>query len=166
MMRVRDGHVSDLGELFERHHRRLFNFFVRLTGNRPASEDLVQDAFFRILKYRHTYRDDGDFLTWVYRLARNAGNDWFRKQKRVPVPIADEEISEPVCDRRLPPAELESAQAQALLREALARLPRDKRELLTLSRFRGLKYEQIGNILGLHRGRRQGARPPGRQTVA
>ena len=54
MQAVRDGDVSQLGHLFERYHSRLFEFLSRMTGNRVAAEDLVQDVFgVGILKYRH-----------------------------------------------------------------------------------------------------------------
>ena len=45
MLQVRDGEVRKLGALFERHHILLYNFFVRLTGDRQLSEDLVQEVF-------------------------------------------------------------------------------------------------------------------------
>ena len=77
MQAVRDGDVSQLGQLFERYHARLFEFLSRMTGNRVAAEDLVQDVFVRILKYRATYRDDGRFETWLFRIARNARADYF-----------------------------------------------------------------------------------------
>jgi len=43
MLRVRDGEVEKLGVLYERHRTPLFSFFVRLTGNAQAGEDLVHD---------------------------------------------------------------------------------------------------------------------------
>src|SRR5947208_41155 len=52
MRAVRNGEVGKLATLYSRHQRPLFNFFLRLTGSRPTSEDLVQDVFTRILKYR------------------------------------------------------------------------------------------------------------------
>jgi len=70
MIAVRAGEIDKLGDLFERHHRPLYGFFVRHTGDRTASEDLVQLVFYRILKYRHTYRDEGRFSAWIYHLAR------------------------------------------------------------------------------------------------
>lgn len=45
MFLVRDGDVGKLAILFERHHLKLFNFFVKMTGNRELSEDLVQEVF-------------------------------------------------------------------------------------------------------------------------
>ena len=56
MNRVRDGHARSLGTLFERHHVKLFHFCLRMTGNRPVSEDLVQDIFMRMLRHRKSFR--------------------------------------------------------------------------------------------------------------
>ncbi len=61
MLQVRNGAGDDLGVLFDRYQTPLFNFYSKLTGNRTLSEDLVQEVFFRILKYRQTYRPGTPF---------------------------------------------------------------------------------------------------------
>ena len=66
MQRVRDGDAAPLGVLFERYQVPLYNFFLRLTGRTAVSEDLVQEVFLRVLKYRHTYRGQSQFRTWLY----------------------------------------------------------------------------------------------------
>ena len=63
MIAVREGDLAKLGLLFERYHVALFDFLNRMTGDWTAAEDLVQDIFIRILKYRATYRDGGRFET-------------------------------------------------------------------------------------------------------
>ena len=52
-----------------------------MTGDSGWSEDLVQEVFFRMLKYRETYRQECGFTTWMYRIARNAHIDQMRKRK-------------------------------------------------------------------------------------
>src|SRR5258706_1390473 len=87
MLAVRDGEVSKLGTLFDRHHRGLFDFFARLTGSRTLAEDLGQDVSFRILKYRQTFRADSHFKAWMFHIARNARFDHFKKhQPETPLP--------------------------------------------------------------------------------
>jgi len=145
MARARDGEVDLLSELFERHHRRLFSFFVRLTSDRSASEDLVQEVFVRMLKYRSTYRDDGDFTAWMFTLARNAATDLWRSRPREEA--IDPEAPEPASAEPLPSTAFERKDAEARLSRALARLPREKRELLLLARFGEMKYEAIARLL-------------------
>ncbi|HLX09730.1 MAG TPA: sigma-70 family RNA polymerase sigma factor [Thermoanaerobaculia bacterium] len=146
MAAVRDGDLAQLGVLFDRHHVGLFNFFLRLTGNRHLSEDLVQEAFIRILKYRKTFRPPGDFRPWLYRLARNAAAAHFRKHGRDRLPPGEPE--ERTCASPLALAEMERAENARLLRAALLRLPYERREVLLLSRFGELRYEQIAELLG------------------
>jgi RNA polymerase sigma factor (sigma-70 family) len=142
MAQVRGGVGEMLGALFERYHVALFNFFYKLTGERSTSEDLVQEVFLRILKYRHTYRPDTAFRAWMYQIARNARVDLLRR--RHPEVTWEPELSGSFQPRD--PAQKD--QEAALLHAALLRLPEDKREVLVLSRFQDLKYEQIADILG------------------
>jgi RNA polymerase sigma-70 factor (ECF subfamily) len=146
MLRVREGDVGMLSELFERHHRQVYNYLYRLTGNRQQAEDLMQDVFFRILKYRDTYRPRTSFVAWMYQVARNAHID-SRRKHRVETPWNDE-APEPLSRDRGPDEVLHRQQETVLVRRALAALPPDKREVLLLSRYQNLKYEQIGQILG------------------
>src|SRR5262249_22962717 len=81
MSQVRSGVGEMLGVLFDRYQMPLFNFFYKLTGNRTMSEDLVQEVFFRILKYRQSYRPGTPFRAWMYQIARNARVDFFRRQR-------------------------------------------------------------------------------------
>jgi len=146
MLEVRDGEVAKLGILFERHHRTLFNFFLRLTSNRQASEDLVQEVFLRMLKYRHTYRGENGFGVWMYRIARNVRADHYRKPRRE-VPMQEDE-HEPVSHEFTASENMEREQEVDLLHQALNNLTDDKREVLLLSRFQNLKYEEIAEMLG------------------
>jgi RNA polymerase sigma factor (sigma-70 family) len=146
MVQVRDGDLVQLGALFERHHVALFNFFLRLTGSRQLSDDLVQEAFIRILKYRKTFRQPGEFRPWLYKLARNAAAAHFRKHRRdAPAPAEPEERA---ADSPLALAEMERAESARLMRGALLRLPYERREVLLLSRFGELRYDEIAELLG------------------
>jgi RNA polymerase sigma factor (sigma-70 family) len=150
MEQVRDGKVEKLAILFERYHRALYNFFLRLTAHRSISEDLVQDVFFRILKYRLTYRGKSKFTIWMYQIARHAHVDYLRKRKQE-IPL-DEQWVEAVGHDQTPAEYLEQGEEIALLRHALAKLPLKKREILVLSRFQNLKYREIAELLGCNTG--------------
>ena len=145
MFAVKEGQIDKLGLLFERHHVVLFNFFLKLTGNRELSDDLVQEVFLRILKYRNSFRGDSKFTSWMYQIARNARVDYYRKRKLEVLP--DEDVREPVSQDPIAMEELETSQEAAMVRKALDKLPFKKREVLVLSRFQNLKYEEISKIL-------------------
>ena len=145
MQEVRAGSVGKLEVLFDRHSRPLFRYFLHLTSDRAASEDLVQEVFFRILKYRHTYQPDTSFRAWMYQVGRNVYLDHAGRRKgEVALPEYAAELSsaETPADRQV-----QQRQETALLRRALAALPPEKREVLVMSRFLDLKYEEIASVL-------------------
>ena len=146
MVSVQRGDVARLGELFERHHRRLYHTFVRLVGDRAASEDLVQEVFVRMLRYRDTFRSDAEFTPWLFTLARNVAHDHRQSRKRLR--LVDEEPADIADDEPGASARLEDQETRRRLDRALASLPPDRREVLALARFSELKYEQIGAIVG------------------
>ena len=145
MIAVQQGEVDKMGQLFERHHRRLYDFCHRMTGSQAVSEDLVQEAFLRALKYRTSFRGDSDFLPWLYRLARNVCYDHFSKSGRMP--LADTEPPERVSPE---PSATDNAvrnEQICLLRHALLRLPLEGREALVLSRFEFRSYSEIADLM-------------------
>ena len=151
MLAVRNGDVEKLGLLFERHHRALFDFFAKMTGSRAVAEDLVQDVFFRILKYRETFRAESRFKTWMFHIARNARFDYYRKHgsERAAFEGGKDELQSSAA---LPGLELEQEEQTTLLQCALFKLPPEKREILVLSRYQEMKYEEIAELLGCELG--------------
>jgi len=146
MMRVRDGQTGELGILFERHHERLLNYFMRMTGSRATSEDLVQDVFVRMLRYREGYRGDrGGFSTWMFTLARHAGTDHRRRASHRDHPGLPEQ--EPVAEGPGVSEQVEKKLSIEVLRKALLRLSEDKRQVLVLHRFDFKKFNEIAKIL-------------------
>jgi RNA polymerase sigma factor (sigma-70 family) len=151
MLAVRNGDVEKLGLLFERHHRALFDFFAKMTGSRTVAEDLVQDVFFRILKYRNTFRAESRFTTWMFHIARNARSDYYKKHGSECAAFEDGK-DELQGGFPLPGLELEQEEQTILLQCALFKLPPEKREILVLSRYQELKYAEIAELLGCELG--------------
>ncbi|UCE17584.1 MAG: RNA polymerase sigma factor [Gemmatimonadota bacterium] len=146
MMAVRDGDLDRLGPLFEKHNRHLYNFFFRQTRDPHTSEDLVQDVFHKILRYRHTYRGESKFTTWMFSIAHNSKIDYYRKNKHQGDQI---ELSESLVSSDPTPEDTSlQKDEKALLMKALRMLSEEKREVLLLSRFQNMKYEEIAKILG------------------
>jgi len=153
MAQVRGGDLRKLALLFERHHRPVYNFFVHMTGNKDLSEDLVQEVFFRILRYRHTYDESRPFPAWLYQIARNVKLEGMKKRNRelrVVKPAREEgEVErEPAAPEPSAEETVRKQQEIGLLRRALQRLPDEKREVLVLSRFQNMPYDHIAQALG------------------
>jgi len=146
MCRVQSGDVQQLGTLFERHYAPLRGYFLRLGCTPAAAEDLVQDVFVRILKYKATYRSGGKFSTWMYYIARNARLDHLHKRR------GEVDWDDAYAPSFEPRDHAQAQQEQRLLAQAMARLADDKRELLVLARYQEMKYEEIAAVLGVETG--------------
>lgn len=141
---IKTGDPAQLAHLFERHHVALFRYLCGLTGNRALSEDLTQEVFLRVLKYAKTFDPKLGFRGWIYGMARNACHDARRKVRGE---VGDAEMKDIRSSEPVPYEELEQQQNAAILQQALNRLPDDKREVLELSRFQNMRYEEIACIL-------------------
>jgi RNA polymerase sigma-70 factor, ECF subfamily len=119
-----------------------------MTADASASEDLTQEVFIRMLKYRNAFGEDSDYRGWMYQIARNLRADHFRK--RVPQAALLEEIQ--MARDPSPSQHLEHEQHIAVLHQALLALPEDKRELLILARYEEMKYEEIASLLSIEVG--------------
>ena len=150
MAKVRDGDPEKLGLLYERYKRPLLGFFVGMVRDKELGEDLVQNTFMRILKYKHLFRGDGDFRTWMFHIARNVKNDHFRKNKIVHEKV--EKWEDKIKDEGNLMQEWQSDDEQRMLAIAMDKLPEDKREILLLSKYQEKKYKEIGEILGCTEG--------------
>jgi RNA polymerase sigma factor (sigma-70 family) len=146
MLEVRNGTGETLGVLFDRYQSPLYNFYSKLTGDRTLSEDLVQEVFLRILKYRQSYQPGTPFRAWIYQIARNARVDHYRK--------AHKHISfEPEMAPAVKPKDsAQENEETELLHKALMQMPEEKREILLLSRFQELRYDEIAELLGCELG--------------
>ena len=152
MLKVRDGDLDKMGLLFERHHRQLLGFLFHMTGQRELSEDLVQNVFYRMLKYRHTFRGDGEFRAWMYHVARNVVHDEGRTAKRT---VKQQELdtqAERIGGGAVADEHLQKKQELRSLQRALAGLSEESREVLVLSRFQEMKYHEIARIMDISEG--------------
>ena len=151
MLKVKEGDLDKLGLLFERYKKPLFGFFYGLNKDGELCEDLVQNVFLRILKYRYLFRGEGEFRTWLFHIARNVSHDHYRKNKHN-LKDSLENWQEHLSTSENRATEIQQNEELQLLAEAMDRLPADKREILLLSKFQDKKYKEIGEILGCSEG--------------
>ncbi len=152
MIRVKSGDLGPYGLLYERHKKKLFGFFYNMNNDPSVSEDLVQNVFIRMLKYKHTYTGEGSFSAWMFKTGRNVYYDHYRSVQKgfQYLELNSEEYRlRDEADRQ----EHDDAEVRLRhLQRAMLRLPPEKRELLILSRLKELNYKEIAEILGCTEG--------------
>jgi len=152
MMKVKAGEIARLGLLFERHHKSLFGFFYRTTAQVELCEDLVQNVFEKILKNRKQFKGYGKFTTWMFSIARNELADHFKKHNRRPE-STQFNIENEVAGTEAGYFEQEQQREEMkVLEMAFGSLDEDKRQLLSLSKYQGMSYRQIGEVMNCTEG--------------
>ena len=148
MLMVKSGDVKMLGLLYERYKTWLFNFFYQMNKDTDLSEDLVQNVFVRLLKYKHTYTEDSKFVTWIFQIARNESHDHYRKNKKHNKSESIEDVAYKLSDQQNVQSEIEDVESIKLLHRAIDKLSFEKKEIIVLSKLRQLQYREIGKIIG------------------
>jgi RNA polymerase sigma-70 factor (ECF subfamily) len=136
MARYQAGDFAAAKSLIERISPPLHRFFEAQSPNRTDADDLLQDAWLRIHRARHTYRPGNPLLPWIYAIARRVRVDHYRRSVRTTVREQRlESVSEAV-----PLAE----NPQAVdLEELLAPLSESQREVLEMLKVAGMSLEEV-----------------------
>jgi RNA polymerase sigma factor (sigma-70 family) len=152
MMQVKNGEPNKMGPLFERYHRALFGFLFQMTKDKESSEDMVQQVFFRMLKYAKTFTGNGEFKTWMYHLARNVLFDHLKKNEKKKDHYSLQGLEEKTAGDYFADESLEKKQELQTLSMAIDNLSEANRELLILCRYQRLNYQEIAHILDISEG--------------
>lgn len=135
----------DPGRLFEEHHRELYRYLVRLTGDSDRAADAVQEAFARMVERPPR---DHDPRAWLYTVATNVVRDSARTRKRRMKLLADSPARVPLGDRPPEPDHaLEQGERRRTVRAALDALSERDRTVL-LMREEGFKHREIARAVG------------------
>lgn len=152
MFRVKEGNLDQMGLLFDRHHRSLYGFFYYQTGLKEESDDLVQTVFMNMIRSRATFTGSHKFETWMYTIARNALKDHYRKNKKSAAFVDAEQVEDQLQDAATADDKIHKREEERLLKKALELLNETDRELIILSRYKEMKYQEIGALLNLSEG--------------
>ncbi|MCZ7649490.1 MAG: sigma-70 family RNA polymerase sigma factor [Planctomycetota bacterium] len=151
------GDESAFDKLVKRHQVGLLNYFFRLLWDRTLAEDLTQEVFLRLYTHREEYEPRAKFTTYLYRIGRNCWIDYLRRtkaeRKTRSLDAQDEEgrsLSEAVAARAEDPRSTvgKDELTEAVI-EAIDALPEDHKLVFILSEVQGMKYQEIGETLGI-----------------
>jgi RNA polymerase sigma-70 factor (ECF subfamily) len=151
---MRRGDPACLGSFFEAWGDRLYRLSLRLTGDPAAAEDVVQDAFLKLMAGADRMEGRSGLATWLYRVAYNASIDRLREVRRsVPVPAEGDDEPAPMpallVDFLSPEEMLGDAEARRALDEAIAALPPTLRAAFLLRDVEGLSTAEAAEALDL-----------------
>jgi RNA polymerase sigma-70 factor (ECF subfamily) len=146
MLDVSQGNLDAMAHIFERYNKRLYNFYFQMIRDKAVCEDMTQTVFYKVMRYRTSYKG-GQFVSWIFRIARNVFSDQYQKSKKT----SNTENLELVANKNTD-SKIEINDNIAHLYNALDKLNNEEKELIVLNRFQGIKYEKIAEIVGSSEG--------------
>jgi RNA polymerase sigma-70 factor (ECF subfamily) len=161
MFQYQRGEVRAFEVLLARHRGPVYNFIYRHTNNQATAEDLLQEAFLRVIKGADSYQRNAKFTTWLYTIARNLCVDASRRAKHRRVLSLDQPLNReqgeggPVLgdavadggaavDRQVIGKELRSR-----IEQAVGRLVAEQREVFVMREILSLPFKEIAEITGV-----------------
>lgn len=139
--------------LIRRYQTRIHGYVARMVGSREDALDLSQDIFVKVFGALERYDPQYKFSTWLFRIAGNTAIDHLRKRRprTVPLETVDPEgggvsSTEYRSHDPDPYGQLRNLERGEAIARAIAALPAEFRELITLRHFAGLSYEQIAEV--------------------
>lgn len=150
------GNEESLSVLAQRHKRRIFSYIYMITRSKVLTEDIFQETFFKVIQTlkKEQYNEEGKFLPWILRIAKNLIIDHFRKVKKMPSissVINDEgeetSIFDIIPDNTESPKEtVESRVLKKQIRSIVNDLPKDQKEVVILRTYYDMSFKDIAEI--------------------
>lgn len=142
-------------EIVERYKDKLVNFIYRYTGNRDDAEDFAQDAFLKLYKSKHLYKEIAKFSTWFYTIALNTVRTNLKKKSRMNTlsinnyDVENEKDFDLHDDSPEPDSIVGSQMEVEFIQNAINNLDKSFKEVILLRDVQNLEYDEIAKITGL-----------------
>ena len=132
---------------YDRTARPLWAYLARITGDRQAADDLLQEAYYRLLRARVAHEDETHRRHYLFKIATNLARDGYRRKAAAP-----EQVGGSIETDAADSASAGRTETRLDLTRAFGRLKRRERELLWLAYAQGSSHQEIGAALGLKTG--------------
>ena len=158
LVAYRTGETGAFTTLVDRYRNELVHFLQRFLGSRAAADDVFQDAFLQVHLSADSFDADRRFKPWLYTIAANKARDFHRKRRRrsavsLSAPVGSSDGRETSLVDLLSGSDesvdagLLDQEKQGMVKEVVDDLPPHYREILLLSYFQKLSYNQIADSL-------------------
>jgi RNA polymerase sigma-70 factor, ECF subfamily len=144
----RRAEMASFEAVYRDHAPRIHALCLRMTGNRAAAEDCVQETFVQAWRHREEFQGRSAMGTWLHRIAVNCVLGWQRGESRRPSGhLAAVDTEQP--DQWGPDHRAVDAALDLDLERAIALLPEGARNVLVLHSIAGYTHEETADLLGI-----------------
>ena len=156
----REGNRDAFVTLLERYRNDLSHFLYRFLGSRAAADDVFQETFLQVHLAADSFDADRRFKPWLYTIAANKARDHHRRRRRrsavsLSTPVGDSDGRDAQMidllqgDPTEPDQDLLREELQGTVKQVVDGMPAHYREILLLSYFQRLSYNQISETLSI-----------------
>ena len=153
VLAYQQGQEQALSTLITRHKDAVYTSLFMLVKDKYLAEDLFQDTFLKIIKTikEGRYSEQGKFLPWAVRVARNLCMDYFRRTRlQISVTLPDgQDISALLGTAELASDAIERRQVHESVRKLVEGLPEEQREVIVLRMYADLSFKEISELTGV-----------------
>jgi RNA polymerase sigma-70 factor (ECF subfamily) len=145
--RVKEGDIRAFEQLFREYYEQLCQWAYQYLHDRDSSEEVVQDLFYHIWLNRKSLQFRISFKSYMYKSVSNNCKMQLRQKKR------RSEIEKMLADENLliedPEYTLETEELSEIVNRTLDNLPARSAEVFRMSRYEGMKYSEIADVLNI-----------------
>lgn len=152
MLRLKDGDRQAFNALVDRYRDRIVSYAYRMMGNAELAQDVAQETFVRVYKGANTFRDDGRFSPWVYKIANNVCLSERSRRAKEALNVDYDGLEDTQDSGVVVEDQVMSTLTGERLRCAIAQLTTQHKTVLMMHIYQGLTYVEIGEALGVPTG--------------
>lgn len=161
MVAFKKGDARAFEQLLKRHEKSVFNFCLRMVGDREAARDATQEVFLKVVRNVDKWEQQARFTTWLFTLARNHCIDALRKASHRKTASLDQSLKgaedngttlgDRVADESsvTPDRGAESLRLRGTLADAIASLSDEQREVFVMREYSGMPFKEIAEVVGV-----------------
>ena len=140
---IRSGDISDLDKIIESYYNDIYHFLCRKLSDFEAAQDVTQIVFMKFATNFSQYTEQGKLRNYLFKLAVNAGNDWFRRKIDF-IPL--DEVQEIESNVSTPETTTINRDTAEDVKCALYKLPAFQRDVIILRFYHNLSFKDIARI--------------------
>ena len=173
VLRAQKGDDSAFEQLVRKYDKPVYNYCLRMCGNRDDACDLSQESFIKVYRALALFKSESRFSTWLYRLVANTCIDFLRRKKRgkeVSLTVEEndgEEVQLNIADCAEEPQQtVERKELRRDIAKALEKLSYEHKQIILLREIDGLSYMEIAQVLEISEGTVKSRLARGRKQMA
>ena len=152
MLRLKAGDKQAFNALVDRYRDRIASYACRMVGSAELAQDVAQETFVRVYKSAATFRDDGRFSPWLYKIASNVCLSERSKRAKEALNVDYDTLEDTHDSGEFVEDQVLASLTAERLSRGIAKLTAQHKTVLVMHVYQGLTYVEIGEALGIPTG--------------